>query len=104
VEAFTITVVLNDHTGEGLPTTHALIEGLKDGLPDDWFTAYGGDHYSIHTILEGTDVTCDFCIVMVDLDEQNHEFDAILCNAHTQQAREEAKAQRYIDDAPIGIE
>jgi hypothetical protein len=44
---FRLTVVVEAEREEELPSAHALVEGMQDGLPEAWFDPEEGDEFAI---------------------------------------------------------
>ena len=47
VKEYTITIRVEAMTNDDFPSINGLINGLNDGLPDDWFSRVEGDDFSI---------------------------------------------------------
>lgn len=44
---YTIVITIKGPWNEDFPSINALVNGLNDGLPDDWFSSTEGDDYWI---------------------------------------------------------
>ena len=47
VKEYTITIRVEAMTNDDFPSINGLINGLNDGLPDDWFSRVESDDFSI---------------------------------------------------------
>ncbi len=47
VKEYTITIRVEAMTNDDFPSIDGLVNGLNDGLPDDWFSRVEGDDFSI---------------------------------------------------------
>ena len=56
-KSYIVTVVLGAYKEEDLPSINTLVNGINDGLPDDWFSrAEGDDFYIAHFRYDELDV------------------------------------------------
>jgi hypothetical protein len=47
VKEYTIIVTVEAERNEDFPSIDGFVNGLNDGLPDDWFSNVEGDEYAI---------------------------------------------------------
>ena len=47
IKEYTVIIRIKAHINEDFPSINGLVNGLNDGLPDDWFSATEGDGFYI---------------------------------------------------------
>ncbi len=51
IKEYTITVRVKARRFEDFPSIDGLVNGINDGLPDDWFSTSEGNDYAIVSFL-----------------------------------------------------
>ena len=95
----TVTFELNIEGPDGGLTPHEMVDQLEGGLPKEWWNNIAESEWEVRRILVGTDITCDRCDNHVQGYEQTHDFDAVLCRFHIDEAIDEHKATTHYQDS-----
>ncbi len=95
----TVTFELNIEGPDGGLTPHEMVDQLEGGLPKEWWNNITESEWEIRRILPGTDIECDDCDNYVAQYEQFHNFDAVLCPRHIEQAIDEARASTHYQES-----
>ena len=95
----TVTFEIEIEGPDGGLTPTEMVDQLDSMLPKEWWAKHREAEWGVRRIISGTDIPCDDCDSFVTQYEQFHNFDAVLCPRHIEQAIDEAKASIHYQES-----